>query len=127
MLHNKRVHSKFNNGLVLSRQLYWLNNASPQTAINHKFRYYGKVLANDLSAHNPYFNKSNNLQWNGNPGTEGLRIIPKVADMNDKQIPADKIKPSNFGKSDNLKENNVIHKNNVLTAINNTTSNNLHQ
>lgn len=126
MLHNKRVHSKFNNGTILSRQLYWLNNNSNNMK-NEKFKLYGRVLANDLSAHNPYYNKSNNLQWNGNPGTEGLRIIPKITDITHKQIDADKIKTSNFGKTNNIEENNVIHKNNVFSAINNTTTNNLHQ
>ena len=97
-----------------------MDNASPQTAINHRFRYYGKVLANDLSGHNPFYSKSTDMQWNGNPGTEGLRIIPKVKDMTDKKVDAEKIRPSTFGKTKNHEENQVVHNHNVMTATNNT-------
>ena len=119
MFNSRAAHG---NGIIYGSMLYWMNNKSKQNMVNGKFRYYGKVLSNDLSAHNPYYQASSTL----NPGTQGLRMViaPKP---NKPSIDAEELKPSNFGKTSNIKENNVIHKSNVLTAMNNTTSNNIHQ
>ena len=114
--------AKHGNGIIFGSQLYWMTNKSKQNAINSKFRYYGKVLANDLSQHNPWYQANSTM----NPGTKGLRMViePKP---NEPKINAEQLKPSNFGKTNNVKENNVIHKNNILNAMDNTNSNTLHQ
>ena len=95
----------------------------------HNKRYHGVILSRyNPTLTNPFYKKSGHLNFNGNPGTEGLRIIPKINDIvKAKPVDTNKIKPSTFGTTNNAEENKVVHSSNPLTAINNTTTNNINK
>ena len=113
------------NGKLFGSMLYHMNNRGPTNVNNKIMKEQGKVFKATLSNPNPFYNYSQNLNFNGgyNPGTAGLRMVtpPNPDDpryKNNAHI-ADNIKPSNFGKGTSEQENNAIHKASTISAINN--------